>query len=96
MTGTLYTISMNRILFLLIFTALTVDTFGQTLYPATWTDLVNVTVNAANSVTKSGTGTEYVSNAGSENILPAGQNGFIQFTYTPTGFAGERRREYKN
>jgi hypothetical protein len=44
-------------------------------------------VNADNSVTKSGTGTEYVSNAGSENILPAGQNGFIQFTYTPNSGA---------
>lgn len=78
---------MNRILFSLIFTVIAVDTFSQTPYPATWTDLVNVTVNADNSVTKSGTGTEYVSNAGSENILPAGQNGFIQFTYIPNSGA---------
>jgi hypothetical protein len=78
---------MNRLYVLIVFAVLAFDTFAQTLYPATWTDLVNVTVNADNSVTKSGTGTEYVSNAGSENILPAGQNGFIQFTYIPNSGA---------
>lgn len=51
---------MNRILFSLIFTVLTAETFSQTLYPTTWTELVKVTVNANNSLTKSVTTRAFV------------------------------------
>jgi hypothetical protein len=55
---------------------------GQATYPSVWTDLVNVTINANNSLTKSVTTTGYVSGAASENILDAGADGYIQFTYS--------------
>lgn len=55
---------------------------AQTIYPSVWTDRVNVTVNTNNSLTKSITTTGYVSGAASENILGAGADGYIQFTYS--------------
>src|SRR5688500_13747781 len=52
--------------------------------PITWTNSINVTVNGDNSLTKTG-GTTGVWDAGiaSQNILPGGQNGFVQFVYQP-------------
>lgn len=55
---------------------------GQTVYPASWTDKVNVQVNADNSVSKIISGTEYNAGAASENILPQGTDGYISFIYT--------------
>lgn len=58
------------------------STRAQATYSTTWTDKVDVTVNADNSLTKSVTTTGYVSGAASENILDAGTDGYIQFTYS--------------
>lgn len=66
----------------LTFILLMTSAKAQATYPATWTDLVNVTVNANNSLTKAITTTGYVSGAASENILDAGMDGYIQFTYS--------------
>ena len=55
---------------------------AQTLYPAAWTDKINVLVNADNSVSKTVSGTEYNAGAASENILAAGVDGYVSFTYT--------------
>jgi RHS repeat-associated protein len=48
-------------------------------YKTDWTDLVNVTVNADNSLTKSGAGNSSDAGAASYNMLEAGKDGWIQF-----------------
>jgi len=58
-----------------------VTTSAQALYPANWVELSSVSVNADNSVTRPSSATAY-GGASSTNILPANQDGYIQFTYT--------------
>ena len=58
---------------------------AQTLYPIQWINVVGATVNADKSLTKTGTN-GWTSGANSTNLLLAGIDGQVQFTYaTSTG-----------
>jgi len=58
-----------------------VAVLAQITYPANWVELSSVSVNADNSVTKPSSATAY-GGASSTNILPANQDGYVQFIYT--------------
>src|SRR5882762_11947874 len=53
---------------------------AQTLYPIQWINLVGATVNANQSLTKTGAN-GWTSGAASTNLLRAGVDGQVQFTW---------------
>lgn len=54
---------------------------AQTTFPVQWTEPVGVTINANNTLTKTGTTTNYDAGAASINMLPANTDGSVTFTY---------------
>jgi hypothetical protein len=67
---------------LALFTFLAGAVAAQTLYKANWVEPVgNITINADLSITRPAGASTYNAGAVGDNILPALQNGFIQFTY---------------
>ncbi|HEY5750649.1 MAG TPA: RHS repeat-associated core domain-containing protein [Chryseolinea sp.] len=54
---------------------------AQTLYPMQWINVVGATVNADQSLTKTGAN-GWISGAASTNLLRAGVDGQVQFTWT--------------
>ncbi|MBT1699185.1 hypothetical protein KK083_19975 [Fulvivirgaceae bacterium PWU4] len=53
--------------------------------PIAWTDLANVGVNADNSVTKTGTASNWDAGAASHNMLEAGKDGWVEFVIGEPG-----------
>jgi len=51
-------------------------------YDASWTDITSATVNADNSLSKIGTASAWTAGAASYNVLPAGADGWVEFTFT--------------
>ncbi len=66
----------------LVMSLLVVTKAAAQTYPVIWSDLVNTSVTAGNTLTKtSGVANTWDGGAGSCNLLAANTNGFIQFTY---------------
>ncbi|MBT1710550.1 hypothetical protein KK062_20060 [Fulvivirgaceae bacterium PWU5] len=71
-----------KVIALALFTFLTGAVAAQTLYKANWVDPTsNITINADLSITRAVGASTYNGGAVGDNILPAGQNGFVQVTY---------------
>jgi hypothetical protein len=71
-----------KMIALALFTFLAGAAAAQTLYKANWVEPVgNITINADLSITRPAGASTYNAGAVGDNILPALQNGFIQFTY---------------
>lgn len=69
-----------KILFGLFVIAVPFALSAQT--PITWTNPINVSVNGDNSVTKTGgTAETWDATIVSQNVIPSGQDGYIEFVY---------------
>jgi len=54
---------------------------AQVTYPVIWSDLINTTVTAGNTLTKTGGTAQWDGAAFGNNLLPASTDGFLQLTY---------------
>jgi hypothetical protein len=76
----------------------TITSYSQTLYPIDWIDKANVSVNANNTLTRTGSG-GWNAGAASTNLLYPGENGQIEFTIGGTSgyyFIGLSRSNYNH
>src|SRR5689334_9875359 len=72
---------MKKLLNITLLMVVTTTTLFAQTYPIAWTNAINATVNADNSLTKTGVAGIWDSGIASQNVLPSGSDGYIQFTY---------------